>query len=233
MGVVFKKYFRLFFDPIFLTRIRLKTALESTIIPLIFSGIKCLDVGCGDRPYENLFEHGSYVGIDIENSGRPMGLKKPDYFYDGNKIPFPDDSFDLVISTQVLEHTPNPLAILNEMARICKPGGGVVVSLPFVYQEHEEPFDFFRFSRFGIADLLEKTGLKIQTIKRDSSALEAIAILINVYIIHNLVPKVRGLRPLYALFFCFPIQLLAMILSKILPDKGQLYLNVVVQAKKT
>lgn len=202
------------------------------IVPLVVDGVRCLDVGCGDRPYEYLFECGSYTGIDVKDSGRPLDMKQPDHFYDGNEFPFQDDSFDMVISTQVLEHVPDPLVMLKEMARVCKPGGGVVISLPFVYQEHEEPFDYFRFTRFGITELIEKAGLRVETIKKDSSALETIAILINVYIIHNLVPRLRGFGRLYALFICFPIQMLAMALSRVLPDQGQLYLNLVVYARK-
>lgn len=228
-----RKYFSMIFDPVFLTQMRLKAALESMILPLVVEGAKWLDVGCGNRPYEYLFEQVSYTGIDVEDSGRPLGMKQPDYFYGGNVFPFPADSFDMVISTQVLEHVPDPRAMLKEMARVCKPGGGVVISLPFVYQEHEEPFDYFRFTRFGVEELLTKTGWQIETLKRDSSSLEAIAILFNVYIIHNLVPKIKGVGYFYTLFFCFPVQVLAMILSKILPDKGQLYLNLVVYAKKT
>lgn len=108
----------------------------------------------------------------------------------------------------------------------------MVISLPFVYQEHEESFDYFRFTRFGIAELLEIAELRVETMKRDSGALEVIAILANVHIVHNLVPGVRGFGRLYALFICFPIQLIAMALSRILPDKGQLYLNLVVHARK-
>lgn len=232
MFTTVKKYLNRIFDPVFLTQIRLNAALKSTITPLAIDGVRCLDVGCGNRPYEYLFARGSYTGIDVEYSGRPLNMKQPDHFYDGNVLPFQNDSFDMVISTQVLEHVPNPLSMLKEMARVCKPEGVMVISLPFVYQEHEEPFDYFRFTRFGIAELLNKAGLRIETMKRDSGALETIAILANVYIIHNLVPGVRGFGHLFALFICLPIQLLAMILSKILPDQGQLYLNLVVHARK-
>jgi SAM-dependent methyltransferase len=232
MSATIKKFFLMIFDPVFLTHIRLKVALESVIALLAVGGVRCLDVGCGNRPYEYLFEAGNYVGVDVEDSGRPLNMKQPDYFYNGNTLPFPEGSFDMVMSTQVLEHVPNPSAVISEMARVCKLGGAVVISIPFVYQEHEEPFDYFRFTQYGIEELLTKAGLKLEALKKDSSALEAIAILINVYIMQNLVPNVRGLGRLYALFFCFPIQVLAMILSKILPDKGQLYLNLVVYAKK-
>lgn len=219
-------------DPVFLTNIRLKTALEAAIKPLATKGVRCLDVGCGNRPYEYLFQAGHYVGVDVESSGRPLDMKQPDYFYDGVKLPLKDDSFDMVMSTQVIEHVPNPLDFLKEIARTCKPGGTVIISLPFVYQEHEVPYDYFRFTQFGIEELLKNAGLKIESIKKDSSALEAIAILVNVYIMHNLVPNIRGIGRLYALFFCFPIQVIAIVLSKILPDGGQLYLNLVVCAKK-
>jgi SAM-dependent methyltransferase len=232
MFTVIKKMFFMIFNPVFLTQIRLKAALESMITPLAVGGVSCLDVGCGNRPYEYLFEQGRYVGVDVESSGRPLNMKQPDYFYDGSTLPFPDNFFDVVMSTQVLEHVPNPSEVLNEMARVCKLGGSVVISIPFVYPEHEEPFDYFRFTRFGIEELLNKAGLKIESIKRDSSALETISILINVYIMHNLMPNFRGVGRLYALFFFFPIQVFAMFLSRILPDKGQLYLNLVVYAKK-
>ena len=232
MSATIKKLFFMILDPIFLTHFRLKVALESVIVPLAIGGIRCLDVGCGNRPYEYLFESGNYVGVDVENSGRPLNMKQPELFYDGITLPFPAGSFDMVMATQLLEHVPNPSAVINEMARVCKHGGAVVISVPFVYPEHEEPFDYFRFTRYGIEELLTKAGLKIEALKKDSSALEAIAILINVYIMQNLVPNVRGVGRLYALFLCFPIQVLAMMLSKIFPDKGQLYLNLVVYAKK-
>jgi SAM-dependent methyltransferase len=227
-----KSLFLMIFDPVFLTNIRLKMALEAAIKPLATKGVRCLDIGCGNRPYEYLFQAGHYVGVDVESSGRPFDMKQPDYFYDGVTLPLQDNSFDMVMSTQVLEHVPDPSAFITEMARVCKRGGAAIVSLPFVYQQHEEPYDYFRFTQFGIEELLKNAGLKIETIKKDSSALEAIAILINVYVIHNLVPNIRGFSRLYALFICFPLQVIAIVLSKILPDGGQLYLNLVVCAKK-
>ncbi len=222
-----------FVNPLFLAHNRVRTAIEKVLMPLISSKATCLDVGCGERPFEYLFHKGCYVGVDIENSGRSLHMKKPDYFYDGEILPFENESFDLVLSTQVLEHVPNPQKILNEMARVCKKGGFVVVSLPFVYQEHEEPYDFFRFTQFGINELLEKSGLKSEKILKDSSALETIAVIFSVYIIHNFIPKNKFIGYMFTLFLLLPVQYLAMLLSKIFPDNGQLYLNNIVLAKKT
>lgn len=218
-------------DPIFITKYRLKNSIESILTQVELKGLDCLDVGCGDRPYEYLFKDAKYIGIDVEVSGRDLTKKKPDVFYDGINIPFEQSSFDLVFCTQVLEHVNNPGNLLNEMYRVLKPNGRLVVSLPFCWQEHEEPFDFLRFSSFGITHLLKERGFKIEKLIKDSGAIDTLTTIVIVYIGNNLVPKIYGFSKLFTLF-CFPIQVFSLFLSKILPDKGQLYLNLVVQAKK-
>jgi len=220
------------FNPVYLVQNRVAKSLVDAISALSLENACCLDVGCGNRPYEYLFERGTYTGIDVASSGRPMSMKTPDSFYDGVNIPFDENSFDIVIATQVLEHVPNPLGLLIEMGRVCRMSGAIVVSLPFVYPEHEEPYDYFRFTRFGITELMSNAGLEVIAMKRDSGALDTIAILLNLYIINNCVPKIKGFGRLYSMLFCFPIQILAMLLSKLFPDQGGLYLNLVVTAKK-
>ena len=193
-----------FFDPIYLTRTRLRMGLVDAIYPLLDPSIKCLDVGCGDRPYESLFFQGSYLGIDVLTSGRSEELKKPDLYYDGVTIPFNDNSFDIVMSSQVLEHVNSPVELLREMGRVLKDDGSLIISIPFVYPVHELPFDYLRFTEFGIADMLIKSGFKAETIKKDSSTIETIAVLLNVYIVNNLMPKIRGIHYVYNALLCFP-----------------------------
>lgn len=221
------------FNPVWISERRLRTQVEAAIGATRLSpSERWLDVGCGLRPYESCFPAGSYVGVDIEVSGRDADLKAPDHYYDGRTLPFSADNFDGIISTQVLEHVPDPRGLLAEMHRVIKPGGALIISLPFVWQEHEEPYDFFRFSRFGIADLLERTGFEVDSIAKDTGAIETLAMTLNVYITHNLVPPVRGFGHLVTAAVCFPVQLVAMVLQRVLPDQRQLYLNLVVQAKK-
>ena len=110
--------------------------------------------------------------------------------------------------------------------------GGLIISLPMLWQEHEEPYDFARFTSFGIIELLKSNGFEIENIVKDTGAIEAIAVTLNVYIMSNLIPPIRGVGRIVALTICFPIQLMAIILQKILPDNGKLYLNLVVRAKK-
>lgn len=118
------------------------------------------------------------------------------------------------------------------MDRVCKQGGSVIISLPFVYQEHEQPFDYFRFTSFGITDLLENAGMNVVSMRKDSTAIETLAILLNVYIIKNLTMGNRLAGYIYTLLLCFPIQLISLLLSRLLPDNGELYLNLVIHAKR-
>ena len=102
-------------NPIKISQLKLKKTLLSVIqeTPLTAKS-KCLDVGCGLRPYEGYFPPGSYIGVDIESSGRPRELKIPDFYYDGKTLPFNDHSYDCVLCTQVLEHVPDPRLMLSE-----------------------------------------------------------------------------------------------------------------------
>lgn len=222
------------FNPIWISEDKLRTQIKAAIGSInVSSSDRWLDVGCGLRPYEASFSAGSYVGVDIEASGRDSDFKRPDHYYDGRNLPFPEDSFEGVISTQVLEHVPDPHVFLAEIHRVIKSEGRLIISLPFVWQEHEEPFDFFRFTQFGIADLLKQAGFEVDSIVKDTGAIETLAVLLNNYIIQNLVPSIRGFARLVALTICFPVQIIAIVLQRVLPDQGQLYLNLVIRAKKT
>jgi SAM-dependent methyltransferase len=234
----FKNFLRagplgVFVNPIFICENSLKKLIKSAINHFkINKGMRWIDVGCGTRPYEDFFPEGVYFGVDVENSGRSHGLKNPDFFYDGNRLPFEEGSIDGVLCTQVLEHVADPEAFLSEISRVLKPGGGLVLSLPLTWQEHEVPFDFFRFTRFGIEVLLTVAGLRMINHKRDVNAIGTIAVLFNVYLVNTLRNGSRITKLLVFAFICFPVQILAVIGGKLLPDDGRLYLNQVVTAVK-
>lgn len=220
-------------NPIWIVEHNLNYQIKTAIAAISFArDDKWLDVGCGLRPYESSFPQGVYIGVDIEVSGRNSELKAPDHYYDGRTLPFPDGSFEGVICTQVLEHVPDPGLLLAEMYRVLKPGGRLILSLPFVWQEHEVPYDFFRYTCFGTKSLLKQAGFEIGDLIKVTGTIETLAVLINSYIVHNLVPPIRGAGSLIVLTVCFPIQLVAQILQRMLPDNNRLYLNMVVRAKK-
>jgi SAM-dependent methyltransferase len=130
---------------------------------------RLLDVGCGDKPYEQLFRPyvDEYLGIEHaltfhETSASARG--KADMHYDGERFPLPDESFDTVLCVQVLEHTPNPHALMTEMARVLGQDGLLILSAPFSFRLHEEPHDYQRFSPHGLRELCTGAGFAIEEI---------------------------------------------------------------------
>lgn len=221
------------FNPAWIAQSRLKKYITKAVSTLgIRHSDKWLDVGCGSRPYESLFPCGTYTGVDVNDSGRPTHMKSPDYFYDGRTLPFPDQSFDGVLCTQVLEHVANPEVLLSEINRVLKPEGTLVLSAPFSWGEHEEPYDFFRFSTFGFHELLTRCNFGNVAIQKTTGTLEAVAQLLSIYFATNIFLPIRGLGRALQLFICFPIQFFGLLLQRILPDSKRLYLDCVIVAHR-
>jgi SAM-dependent methyltransferase len=135
----------------------LNRALEA-VIKKYGSG-KVLDIGCGNKPYEEMFKGiaTGYIGCDVVQSD----LKKVDVICEATKIPLPDSSFDTVLSTQVIEHVEDHQALVREAFRLLKPGGYFIVSGPMYWHLHEEPYDFFRFTKHGFKYILENNGFSV------------------------------------------------------------------------
>ncbi len=149
---------------------------------------RLLDVGCGQRPYEFMFEpHVSeYVGIEHEATfGRTQASKStraPDFYYDGVRLPFEDKSFDTVLNVQVLEHTPEPGRLVSEMGRVLKDDGLLILTAPFDFRLHEEPYDFFRYTPHGLRSLCEKAGLEVFETEHLGSLWSILAHKVNTYL---------------------------------------------------
>jgi SAM-dependent methyltransferase len=124
---------------------------------------RLLDVGCGNKPYASLLQCSEHVGVDVENS--PHRRDQIDKIYDGKTLPFNDAEFDSLLCTEVLEHCPNPQFVIREAARVLKPGGYALVTVPMVIHHHEEPWDFQRLTRYGMEYLASQAALKVVWIR--------------------------------------------------------------------
>lgn len=120
-------------------------------------GAYVLDAGAGNGPYRRHFDHAHYEAADFQ--------QVPGKTYSGNhyicdlaEIPVADGRFDLVLFSQVLEHIAEPAAVLRELRRVLKPGGRIWASAPLFYEEHEQPFDFYRYTQFGLRRRFEEAG---------------------------------------------------------------------------
>lgn len=118
-----------------------------------------VDLGCGMKPYQSWLGSGAqrWLGFDLPSSvsGRPMA----DAFATATDVPLRTGIADCVISTQVIEHVPNPWAVVAEAARLLKPGGCLMLSAPQSQWLHEEPHDYFRYTKYGLMELARRAGL--------------------------------------------------------------------------
>ncbi len=120
------------------------------------AGMLVLDAGAGTGPYRKLFEHAVYEAADFAQLGTKY--TKLDYVCTLADIPVSDSRFDRVLFNQVLEHVDDPPAVLAELYRVLKPGGRILCTCPLFYAEHQKPYDYFRYTRFGLHHLFEQAG---------------------------------------------------------------------------
>lgn len=125
---------------------------------------KLLDVGCGKMPYRKYILQNSeiteYIGVDIESEIGYHEKVKPDHFWDGNTLPFPDNSYDTIFCTEVLEHVPDTLSFLKETNRVLKPGGVFFFTTPFLWPLHDVPHDEFRLTPFSMERYFKSSGFE-------------------------------------------------------------------------
>lgn len=137
-----------------------------------------LDLGAGDAPYRELFKHARYVTADWAQSDHP-GAAVADVVASADALPLDDGSFGLVLCTQVLEHVPEPSAVLSECFRVLRPGGRLALTVPLLWELHELPHDYYRYTEPGVRYLLGKAGFADVTVTPRSDGFSAIAQLLT------------------------------------------------------
>lgn len=212
-------WYSIFINPYFVARRGLYLGIRSFAMDIKKKEV--LDVGCGSRPYESLFVGNEYTGIDVQGGGHKRDDKRPDRYFDGLKIPYDDTSFDVAICTEVLEHSPEPERLMKEVSRILKPKGKLYVSVPFVWYEHEAPYDFRRFTSYGLKKLLENDFV-VERIGPTSGVFGCLSQILSAFIIENFKPKNSITYPLLSAFVCAPAMIVGLIIDKLV---GRRYLT--------
>jgi SAM-dependent methyltransferase len=200
---------------------------------------KLLDFGCGSKPYESLFTNVSqYIGLDYESEGHSHANEKIDVMYNGKTIPFPDEHFDSAFSSEVFEHVFNLDEIIPEIKRVMKKKGKILITCPFVWNEHEVPIDYARYTQFALKHLFEKNGFEILVQDKSGDFTMAVYQMKMVYFNEHFIPAIPLLgklkvfrtnippiiNPILNLWFSF--------WHCVLPKRKSLYLNNILLAKK-
>lgn len=224
----FPGWIGLFVNPFYFARSGLAKAMKDHAPNL--NGC-LLDVGCGSKPYKFLFNVQAYVGLDINTESACLRGVADDY-YDGEVFPYPDSSFDSLLCSQVLEHIFNPDVFLAEMNRVLKQGGRLLLTVPFVWDEHEQPYDYARYSSFGLRSLLEKNGFKIIEQKKIGGNAALLFQLINAYLYKVTQKWPKILKLCFVVTVVASVNVLGFIAERLLPDNPDLFLDQIVLAEK-
>ncbi len=153
-----------------------------------------LDVGCGMKPYEALLgtRTTGWTGLDFAESA--SGQTRADIFGSALDMPFANESFDTVLCTQVAEHIPEPARLFEECARLLRPGGALILTTPQTEEMHEQPHDYFRYTRYGLQYLTETHGLRVIALQPFGGAVQTFALLAA-----RELPKAYKIAPLHAI----------------------------------
>ncbi len=193
---------------------------------------RMMDFGCGEKPYRDLFQVEEYIGVDIAVSGHGTEATEVDVFYDGRHIPFPDAHFDSVLASEVFEHVFNLDEILAELHRVLKPGGRMLITIPFVWDEHEIPYDFARYTSFALPHILGRHGFKVVQAEKTTHYVPTVFQMWNAYVFQHIFPSRPFMRMLLTPLFIAPFTLLGITLGAILPKNRNFYHNSVVLVER-
>ena len=132
------------------------TRFSSELAP----GARVLDAGAGEMSHARFFSKQRYIGVDLAVGDAAWDYGKLDAIADLTALPFRNGSFDASINIVTLEHVREPACALAEIARTLAPGGRLLLIVPHEWEVHQAPHDYFRYTRHGVAYLLEKAGFR-------------------------------------------------------------------------
>lgn len=129
------------------------------------AGATVLDAGSGEGRYKHYFNHTNYIGIDLAVGDEGWDYSGLDTVANLRHLPFPGSSFDAAVCIQTLEHVDDPFQVIGEVGRVLKPGGRFYLSAPQAWHQHQKPHDFFRYTSFGFAHLLQQSQMRLLEIR--------------------------------------------------------------------
>jgi SAM-dependent methyltransferase len=119
---------------------------------------RLLDAGAGEGQYAGHFSRQRYTGVDLAIGDNAWNYARLDAIADLLALPFANDTFDAGINIVTLEHVKEPARVIEEIFRVIRPGGHLLIVVPHEWEEHQTPHDYFRYTRYGMRYLLEQAG---------------------------------------------------------------------------
>ena len=132
-----------------------------------------MDLGCGFSPFYSFYRE-QISSVTCADWSQSMHQNPQlDVICDLNdKLPFDSDTFDSILLSDVLEHIRKPEQLLNEIQRLLKKDGVLIMNVPYYYCLHEEPHDYFRYTEFALKSMTSDAGLKVELLQKTGGTLE-------------------------------------------------------------
>lgn len=209
-------YLDVFFNPFYILRSSLLLQIKTNAKSLHGN---ILDFGCGTKPYRDYFVFDDYIGLDLY-SPTNSNVNLADYYYDGLVVPFKDNYFDSFFSSEVFEHVFNLEDMLSEIRRVLKKDANGLLTIPFNFELHEEPYDYARYTPYSLKFLLEKSGFEVLNIIPTTSNFSSLLQQVLSFLYLHFIPT-RFLKLLLGPIYILPINLIHLfsIFLKV-PNKG-------------
>jgi SAM-dependent methyltransferase len=197
-------------------RLEANSILDGLAESLPFIGGSLLDLGCGRMPYLSVLRERMtlYTGLDL----RPDPETAPSVVGNSLFLPFKSAVFDTVLSTQVLEHVRDPFRTIEECSRVLRRGGHLILTVPSLWPLHEQPYDYFRYTKYGLEELARRSGLKVVLLQERGHAASAVgqltaAVLYDVFG-RRLIPRI------FAKAITSPVLLLCQVIDAVAPFRS-------------
>lgn len=134
-----------------------------------------LDLGCGNVPFFGMYQTYIVDNTCVDWGGSLHEATYLDIAHDLTKtLPFPDEKFDTILLSDVLEHIPEPIKLFHEMSRVLSKGGRIILNVPFFYCLHESPHDYYRYTEFALRRFAEEANLNIIQLDRSGGSIDVL-----------------------------------------------------------
>lgn len=187
---------------------------------------KILDIGCADQPLRPyLPQDADYIGLDYYSTAVNWYETRPMLYGDAQALPLATESIDCVLLLDVLEHLPRPDDCLQEIKRVLKPQGILILQVPFLYPIHDAPLDFQRWTTHGLRQQIAQQDFVLKEEIQTGKPLETAALLMNIALSKTLLNWIKAKHPALILGLFVPplvlgINLLCWLVSYFSPEDG-------------
>lgn len=166
---------------------------------------RVLDIGCAGKQAKDFLDEGvEYLGMDDYFASIPYGTMHDVYAGAGN-LPFSDESIDHILLLDVLEHVPDADMCLREIQRVMRPGGKLLLNIPFIYPLHDAPDDYRRLTEFGLLNLLEQNGMRVEMESAHGQPLVTSALMLNLALCRTVITMWQVRHPGIFLIVLLPV----------------------------